>query len=478
MEKRIISIDISPEMQSGTSENAGVMWEHNATELVFNISQEYVGNYRYYLEYRSIIGTKVRTEYLELDTETSTITYNIPVTMSSLRGVECYFNIVSIDEDGQTQMVVKSHEFCLDFDYSPDTDNSIAKVNDFSVNALFEAIRLGTFKGDQGEKGDPFVYEDFTAEQLESLKGEKGDSVIVDQTYNPQSANPQSGVAVEEALNLPRPYLPTWENATLTMDKYINYTDGKEQNTSVGLNVITISLYDAKKLNYAHTTTFPSVGLAFFDANNKFMSGVHAEGQVVDIPDGAVTCKATVVSASDVSFDYSLATLLEKNSEMQAEMRDCIKDTLSENAEIITGYYIRHSDGKVFENSTMQYIVINKTVGTKLLYSATTKTPDLRGIAFYNAYGVFLSGYQMISTPQILDVPKQTAYIKATVNTGKDVKRIFDIDEVIDYAEKQKSFNILGAFNNILCIGDSLTHSQVYYDINPSTNKGVFKKSI
>ena len=31
-------------------------------------------------------------------------------------------------------------------------------------------------KGVTGDKGDPFTYEDFTAEQLEALKGEKGDT--------------------------------------------------------------------------------------------------------------------------------------------------------------------------------------------------------------------------------------------------------------------------------------------------------------
>ncbi|MBR5321878.1 MAG: hypothetical protein IKU41_08585 [Clostridia bacterium] len=163
METKIISIDISPEKTETATENAGVMWEHNATTLVFNIHNSYVGGYRYYLEYRSLIGTKVRTEYLELNTETNSITYNIPITMSSLGGVECYFNIVSIDDDGNTVQVIKPHKFCLQFDYSPDTDNSLAKVNDFSVNALLEAIRLGTFKGDKGDKGD-------TGE-----KGDKGD---------------------------------------------------------------------------------------------------------------------------------------------------------------------------------------------------------------------------------------------------------------------------------------------------------------
>ena len=150
MENKIISIDICPGMDDEVNENAGVMWEHNATSIVFNIDSAYVDDYRYYIEYRSLIGTKVRTEYLELNTATNTITYDIPVTMTSLRGVECYFNIVTIDEDGQTVQVIKPRKFCLQFEYAPDTDNELAKANDFSINALLEAIRLGTFQGGSG----------------------------------------------------------------------------------------------------------------------------------------------------------------------------------------------------------------------------------------------------------------------------------------------------------------------------------------
>ena len=37
------------------------------------------------------------------------------------------------------------------------------------------SIDAGHVKGDKGDKGDPFTYEDFTYEQLANLKGEKGD---------------------------------------------------------------------------------------------------------------------------------------------------------------------------------------------------------------------------------------------------------------------------------------------------------------
>lgn len=55
-------------------------------------------------------------------------------------------------------------------------------------------------KGPKGDKGDPFVYEDFTAEQLANLKGEKGDTPSIEQFYNPESENAQSGKAVSEAI--------------------------------------------------------------------------------------------------------------------------------------------------------------------------------------------------------------------------------------------------------------------------------------
>lgn len=184
MNQKIISIEITPNSDSVLTENGGVMWEHNATSLKFIIDPELVGDYRYYIEYRSLMGTRVRTEYLELNTEDNTITYSIPVTMSSLKGVECRFNIVSIDDDGNTQQVIKSAKFCLSFDYSPDTDNELCKVNDFSINALLEAIRLGTFKGDKGDKGD-------TGE-----KGAKGDTGGISEEYATKNfANAIKGTA-------------------------------------------------------------------------------------------------------------------------------------------------------------------------------------------------------------------------------------------------------------------------------------------
>lgn len=226
MERKIISVDISPDTNDVIYEGkAGVMWEHNATEIVFNIDERYTGDYKYYIEYRSILGTKVRTEYLALDTSANTITYAVPVSMSSLRGVECYFNIVSVDADGNTVQVIKPRKFYLKFDYSPDTDNSIAKVNDFSINALLEAIHNGTFKGDKGDRGEKGEKGD---------KGDAGEAPPADQGYSAESTNAQSGTAVAQAVEAANAY------ADSKTPRFINTISLTEE--TAGANSIKISM--------------------------------------------------------------------------------------------------------------------------------------------------------------------------------------------------------------------------------------------
>lgn len=189
MNQKIISIEITPENESVATHNGGVMWEHNAGVLKFTIAPDYVGDYRYYLEYRSLMGTKTRTDYLELNTENNTITYSIPATMTSLKGVECYFNIVKIDEDGNTVQVIKPRKFGLTFDYSPETDEALCKEYDFTINSLLEAIRQGTFKGDRGEKGD------------KGDKGDKGETGGISEDYaNNSFSNALKGYAEGERI--------------------------------------------------------------------------------------------------------------------------------------------------------------------------------------------------------------------------------------------------------------------------------------
>ena len=52
-------------------------------------------------------------------------------------------------------------------------ETEVRTIEKIIEDALLEAKNSGEF---DGPKGDPFTYEDFTAEQIEALKGAKGDA--------------------------------------------------------------------------------------------------------------------------------------------------------------------------------------------------------------------------------------------------------------------------------------------------------------
>lgn len=90
---------------------------------------------------------------------------------------------------------VQAKLFLIDEDSSTDDSSHVAdfyfKVNDsgltkaigkeIHVDMLDDIVErillkdIERFRGPQGDKGDPFKYEDFTQKQLNSLKGDKGD---------------------------------------------------------------------------------------------------------------------------------------------------------------------------------------------------------------------------------------------------------------------------------------------------------------
>lgn len=63
--------------------------------------------------------------------------------------------------------------------YAPKTDlnNYVSKteINQYTSNIQLTPEQLEKLKGPKGDKGEPFKYSDFTAEQLNALRGPKGD---------------------------------------------------------------------------------------------------------------------------------------------------------------------------------------------------------------------------------------------------------------------------------------------------------------
>lgn len=185
--------------------NAGTMYEHNATTLVFEIDAQYISpQYRYYLEFALPTGV-VRTEYLTPN-ESGKISFDLPASLTSSMSMLCYFNVVEINETTyDTKKLIKAKEIKLCFSPIVACDDALREEYDFSVNSLLEAVKNGDFKGDKGDTGAQGIKGDKGdrgATGAQGLKGEKGDKGDKGDT-GPQGPRGETGpsVAIDAAMS-------------------------------------------------------------------------------------------------------------------------------------------------------------------------------------------------------------------------------------------------------------------------------------
>ena len=196
MKQNIVEIQV-PAGLSEAPEDAqgGVMYEHNATALRFLLDPVYIApEYRYYLEFVTVNGVN-RTDYLTPDEENA-IEFSIPADITSQMTALCCLNIVSVNEDGKTEQLIKSKSVNLYFSVFENTEKKLAADYAFSVNALLEAIENGTFKGDKGDQGEQGEKGD---------KGDKGDpGVTVDAAVTEMSQNPVASAGIFDYIRQKR----------------------------------------------------------------------------------------------------------------------------------------------------------------------------------------------------------------------------------------------------------------------------------
>lgn len=174
--------------------DAGLMFEHNTTKLVFKLDTAFVNDdYKYYLDFATPSGI-VRTDYLVPDPG-GAVSFLLPAAITSQMSVICCLNIIKVNEiTYKTEMVIKPKLVRLSFSTVEGDSKELAESYDFSINAMLEAIKNGDFKGEKGDKGDT------------GAKGEKGDkgdagTVIADSQLNAESSNPVENKAITAALD-------------------------------------------------------------------------------------------------------------------------------------------------------------------------------------------------------------------------------------------------------------------------------------
>ena len=86
---------------------------------------------------------------------------------------------------------------------------------------------------------------------------------------------------------------------------------------------------------------------------------------------------------------------------------------------VVNGHYINYTNGNIGgDNIVFYYAEANVAPGMIVYYNAVKPAPDSRGLAFYDAHGNFVIGYQMIETAQRIVVPDNARLLRATVWSG------------------------------------------------------------
>ena len=262
--------------------------------------------------------------------------------------------------------------------------------------------------------------------------------------------------------------LKMYKDNNLITGSFIHYQNGNIVPLNDNFHYINCIVENVRQIKYTHKVSIPDDrGLAFYDCNNVFIEGHQAISteQTINVPSNAVYCKASV--------DYnSQLILLEDCDDINHNISERLPLYNNNPSKFISNKYINYSNGNVIDLLNFHYVECYVKGIRALKYTHKVSIPDDRGLAFYDENGYFISGVQTTAYDQWIVVPNNAVYCKASVDNSNELIYLINISEIIDILnknnEKNDYNNILSSFNNITCIGDSLTYSQVYTADNNS----------
>lgn len=145
------------------------------------------------------------------------------------------------------------------------------------------------------------------------------------------------------------------------------------------------------------------------------------------------------------------------------------------NVNFTDGRYVNYSDGETYPNPYYyytDYFIKIKNEGLLMMrdLNLSNTNPNLAGVSFYDKYYNYISGKQLEKANYFsCNIPVSAVYMK--VSSGSNNAKLYIIDKnkknedrgenPIKYGGKE-----IAVFNNILCIGDSLTAGVFDYSEN------------
>ena len=274
-------------------------------------------------------------------------------------------------------------------------------------------------------------------------------------------------------------------------EKMIKKSGSSYSNPNEGIyrNIDGLALFNVRKYKFAESPVNVTVSVEEIIGLNGLINPRFVVYKGNTAVGNVYSGQSVNVDADSISFTYSGSDGLVDFSKVQIELGDRRTDYISPKPtamdnvarskinylqstvpvavvsdEPIAGYYVAYESGNIFSFNGLNYIEFDVSSVNKLIYKYVVSTPDERGIAFFDKDGNYVSGFPANLIEQIIDIPENAVTCKATV--GEKEQIYFENYNVYNRNARNKNNkvgnNIITAFSNITCFGDSLTYSQVY----------------
>lgn len=270
-------------------------------------------------------------------------------------------------------------------------------------------------------------------------------------------------------------------STTFEDGKFVSYTNGALVNLSdcSASDYIEISDASVVNINKAITPATDYRGAAFYDSNKNYISGyqytVDNPNVCINVPSNATYIRFTAKTSELTSTEIRKVDVFGAIDKVYAKINSLVDSILNVAiGDYIDGKYINYTNGNVTNiagYSVTDFIEIGAASELRLI-ATSVSVADARGAAFYSSSKGYISGYQYtgVNVDVELSVPSGARYIRFTTKTSETSSTRLYLYDIYGFLkntdsrlnELEADGNVLAAFDNIVCIGDSLTYSQVW----------------
>ena len=287
-----------------------------------------------------------------------------------------------------------------------------------------------------------------------------------------------------------------YKNITWTDNYFINNTNGNEVAISGLSHSDALDVFPGMKLklcDYQNNTTSDARGLAFYDYQDRYISGIQETGSDINItvPDNAKTMKFTIKTTyKDIyRLMIDISPLYENYSNIKNDVTNLEKHAYTQVVSYTLGGYVNNISHNITPYANFLYstdvIKLYKGQGIQLVNGISSTATVVDALSAWsadgNTYIKSIEAYTAANTRQTTDIyiaSEEIEYIRtcfAQYKGWNPTVLIYDyttrVDNIMDKEYNDSLLPSIAMFDSVAACGDSYVEAQIW---NGSTVLGDF----